>query len=458
MNCDGISCATPEPEPHKRVQSYIKCAPAVGRRGFAMVTDKNPPEGGLIGPPPSTDFGSLWSSQQNSAFPTIKFGYARSYDVIIVGAGINGALVAETLCDGTRTMLIVDRRAPASGGTSASTALIQHEIDTPLSTLNDAIGEDRASAFWHRSANAVERLCQRVSDLHIACGLERKHTLYLAGTELDADGMANEAEARNRTGIRAHFLRADCLKDQYGISRPGAIVSEISASANPVQLALGLLKEVSQRGGVIASPVEIIDVIPSGGRVHLLTTSGDYLSAAQVIFCTGCEFPSALTDIDHTAASTWAVATAPNAPVPDWMHRTLVWEASDPYLYIRLTPDGRLVAGGEDEEGGHAFRSEGKHHEKSHLILEKVSGLLNVDVGPAEFRWSGNFGKTPSGLPHIGAVPGLPHVYACIGFGGNGMTFSMIAADLLKAELNGRSDPDASLFAFPDGEHGRLSA
>jgi hypothetical protein len=28
----------------------------------------------------------------------------------------------------------------------------------------------------------------------------------------------------------------------------------------------------------------------------------------------------------------------------------MIWEASDPYLYLRTTPDGRVIRGGEDEE------------------------------------------------------------------------------------------------------------
>ena len=28
----------------------------------------------------------------------------------------------------------------------------------------------------------------------------------------------------------------------------------------------------------------------------------------------------------------------------------MIWEASDPYLYLRTTPDGRILCGGEDEE------------------------------------------------------------------------------------------------------------
>jgi glycine/D-amino acid oxidase-like deaminating enzyme len=28
----------------------------------------------------------------------------------------------------------------------------------------------------------------------------------------------------------------------------------------------------------------------------------------------------------------------------------LIWEASEPYLYLRTTEDGRVICGGEDED------------------------------------------------------------------------------------------------------------
>lgn len=38
---------------------------------------------------------------------------------------------------------------------------------------------------------------------------------------------------------------------------------------------------------------------------------------------------------------------------------------------------------------------------------------------------------------------------AMLGFGGNGITFSMLAAQLVCAEIVGRPDPDTGLFEFP---------
>jgi len=50
-------------------------------------------------------------------------------DVLIIGAGITGAMVADALASYGWKVTLADRRGPAKGSTTASTALIQYEID-----------------------------------------------------------------------------------------------------------------------------------------------------------------------------------------------------------------------------------------------------------------------------------------------------------------------------------------
>lgn len=86
--------------------------------------------------------------------------------------------------------------------------------------------------------------------------------------------------------------------------------------------------------------------------------------------------------------------------------------------------------------------------DKSARIAAKL-GLMfpHLDVRP-EFAWAGSFGITTSGLPYIGAIPRHPRIHAVLGYGGNGITFSRIAAEIVSASIDGLEDTDASLFAF----------
>jgi len=372
----------------------------------------------------------------------------QAYDVIVVGAGISGALVAEALTRAGKSVLVVDRRGPVSGSTPASTAMIQHELDVPLTKLRTLRGGEVADAAWRRSAKAVGALTALTQALEIKCELSVKPALYLAGNEMNADELAREAAARQAIGIRADLLDAERLRDDYGIDREAAILSNASASANPAQLAAGLLRKAKTRGATIAAPIEITDMAERDGSIALATSEGRVFVAEHAVFATGYEFLPQMQSPLHRVTSTWAIATAAMPHMPKWMHETIVWEASDPYLYFRAAASGRLIAGGEDEETSEKNTNNKVLRRKAAAIRRKLQELTGVRIGKVEYRWAAPFSVTKDGLPIIDRVPGFERVFSVMGFGGNGITFSMIAAEIVAGAIAGKADPDAHCFAM----------
>jgi glycine/D-amino acid oxidase-like deaminating enzyme len=390
----------------------------------------------------------LWLDSPRISVRTRAHPALSRYDAVVIGAGISGALVAHALAGAGRSVLIVDRRQPVRGSSIASTAMIQHEIDVPLTRLGAMIGPERAARAWQRSAGAVLRLEETVRSLGLDCGFRRRGALYLAGDGMGARALKREAQAREKAGIGARFLDAAALREAYGLERTGAIESDISAAANPGQLTAGLLRDLVRRGVEIVAGTEITDLRSLSDEVVLATGDGRLIGAGHAVFCTGYEFLRRLADKRHRIVSTWALASRTGLPVPGWLRDRLVWEASDPYLYLRVGTAGRLIAGGEDEEDDAAFRSAEKLLERTDAIRRKAEALIGVRIGAPAYRWAAAFGATATGLPLIGAVPGLANVHAVMGFGGNGITFSQIAAEIVSAAVNGTRDPDADLFAF----------
>jgi glycine/D-amino acid oxidase-like deaminating enzyme len=62
-------------------------------------------------------------------------------EVAILGGGITGALVADELVGEGVDVVLLDKRDIGHGSTSARTALLQYEIDTPLTELTKMIGQ-----------------------------------------------------------------------------------------------------------------------------------------------------------------------------------------------------------------------------------------------------------------------------------------------------------------------------
>ncbi|WP_281411079.1 NAD(P)/FAD-dependent oxidoreductase [Rhizobium lusitanum] len=388
----------------------------------------------------------LWAAMRGGSIRTSRAIIHKTYDVIIVGAGISGALMAHSLVGKGLRILMVDRRAPVKGSSLASTAMIQHEIDIPLHVLQKSMGVANAQRVWRRSASAVEQLAQIVRDLDVKCSFQRKKTLFLAGKEYGARALKAEVEARTEAGIGAQLLSAAILRERFQIDRTAAIDSTISASANPAQLTAGILRNAVILGTEIVSGVEIKDVRVFDEDVVLSTSQGALLSARHVVFCTGYEFLEWFANKRQKVISTWALASRPNIKRPEWLDRYLVWEGSDPYLYFRSTPDGRVILGGEDESVEEAYKDQAKRERKTKVLVEKLADLTGIAIGEPQFEWSAAFAVTPDGLPMIGNVPHMKNVFVTMGYGGNGITFSQIAAELISGEILGHHDADWDLF------------
>lgn len=390
---------------------------------------------------------SPWQDIRVRLPPRVRLSRDCSCDVLVVGAGISGAMVAESFSDAGLHVIVCDRREPLQGATSASTAMILHELDVPLAKLARRMPREEAGRIWRRSCLAVHALRERARTLGIGDELTEQDSLYLQGDVLDAKGLREEADARARVGLEVQFLPAGEVGERYGIARRAALLSGGALAANPRALAAGFLRAAAGRGAQLCAPEEIAEVRPMRAAVQATTRGGCRIRARHLVFATGYELPKHVPAHQYRIASTWAIATPRQSRHP-WPQDCLIWEASSPYLYLRTTADGRVLCGGGDEDIADGSARDALLERKGRWLQRRLSTLLPHIDHRIDYTWGGSFGVSRHGLPTIGAVPGMRHCHAVLGFGGNGVTFSMMAAQMLRNLLCGEGDADLDLVAF----------
>jgi glycine/D-amino acid oxidase-like deaminating enzyme len=367
-------------------------------------------------------------------------------DALIVGGGITGSLIAERLTRQGLDVVVIDRELPGRGSTIASTAMLLWEIDHSLSELTEVYGFERASRAYRASLDAVTGLKSLVLQLGLCCEMRDKNSLYLAAEDTGKD-LLEEHRIRERAGLPGDFLSHQMLLDSYGIARAGAIVSPGAADANPVQLSRGLLRMAVARGARLFEGEAV--AYDAASRAVCVQLDGGYqIEARSVILATGYVMPSIVQTTIQTVSSSWAIATRPQ-PQNIWKDGALIWEDSKDYLYARTTSAGRIIIGGEDSD--QATDPDARDRliaGKSRLLAQKLTALWPLANTDIEFRWSGTFDTTSDGLPLIGPVPGAKGIYAAYGYGGNGITFSFLAARLIGDLINGSGSPLLSDFAL----------
>src|SRR5690349_15219527 len=112
--------------------------------------------------------------RSNEPFWLVKNGIMHSYpslrkdancDVLIVGGGITGALMAHACVAKGYETILIDKREIANGSTSATTSMLQYEIDVPLYKLKELIGDQGAIASYLACKDAIYKLERLVKEI-----------------------------------------------------------------------------------------------------------------------------------------------------------------------------------------------------------------------------------------------------------------------------------------------------
>ena len=370
-------------------------------------------------------------------------------DVLVVGGGISGALIADELSAHGHDVAVIEQRDIGWGSTAASTALLQYEIDTHLVDLAQRYGENAAVLAYQACAEAIPAL-RAVAAAFSGVDCHPMHSLYYASKRGHHAVLQAEFALRRRHGFDVRWLEAAALQQEFGIDAPGAILSSLAARVDPYRLTYRLLMRLRKRGVGIYDRTVLDTLVPTARGVTATTADGLQIRCRHVVLATGYAGQHWLKQRVARNRSSYAFITDPIDPdLLGPLATTMVWESARPYLYLRSTGDHRLLIGGEDDALDIPARRDRRVAAKAARLLGKTARLFpQLPLQPA-FSWAGTFAETHDGLPFFGAhAQWGPRVLFAMAYGGNGITYSMIGAGLLRARIEGRRHRLAELFGF----------
>jgi len=368
-------------------------------------------------------------------------------DVLVVGAGITGALVSFHLAEAGFSTVVLDQRDVAWGSTSASTALLQYEIDTPLRELIPKLGESHAVRAYHACRDAIDLLRQLTSRLPDSCDFALRPSLYVAPDKKAARELEEEFALRKQHGFNVTWWEPDTFQQHFPFERPGAIHSVEGGQVDPYRLAYQILTVGQSMGLRVHDRTTVTDYNVTSRGATARTDRGFTVRAQHIVFATGYEATEFLDRKIVDLNSSFALVSEP-LPAPLWHEECLIWEHADPYLYFRTTADHRIVLGGEDEPFRNPAKRDALLPAKTKTLLRKFAKYFPDLPLEVAFAWAGTFGETKDGLAYIGQVPEFPRAFFTLGFGGNGMTYSILAANIIRDALRGKRSPYHDLFSF----------
>lgn len=396
--------------------------------------------------------------KSNEPFWLVKNGILESYpslkndencDVLVIGGGITGSLIAHQMIkDGYKTILI-DKREVANGSTSATTSMLQYEIDVPLFELTEMIGENGAVASYNACSKSIDDLEKISDEIKSTAGFERKKSLYFATKRKDLPWLKKEFEARKSAGFKVKWLDADEVQEQFGLEKTfGGILSNQGASVDAFILAHELLAFNVKKGLQIFDKTEMKSVKYHPDFNEVFTTEGFKIKTKKIIYCIGYESKDLIKEDFVQLKSTFAVVSEREKSLPGKLDKMLFWNTDEPYLYMRTTDDGRLLIGGGDEDFANPQKRDKIIGKKEGEILKNLKKVLPEYQFYTDFTWAGTFGETKDGLPYIGEHQKFKNSYFVLGFGGNGITFSVTGMEMASAFMKNTSHPLSQYFKF----------
>jgi glycine/D-amino acid oxidase-like deaminating enzyme/nitrite reductase/ring-hydroxylating ferredoxin subunit len=348
-------------------------------------------------------------------------------DVVVVGAGITGLMVATELANRGLQVAVVDRRTPAAGTTGSSTAKVTALHGTAIGQITQRHGLEAARRYVEANRLGVHQLRRTVARLDLDCGWAETWASIYTTDASALDGLQAEHAAALDAGLPVVYL--DEL--ELPVGAVGAVALEEQASIDPVRLCGGLVDRLRAAGHHVVSGCAVEGIEP--GPPPVVHTQMGTLTANHVVVATLMP----VVDPDGLFARvepmmSYALAATLRVPVPEGLHLGI----DEPTRSIRpLAPGSRTgIFGG----GGHRVGEQGDRTTQRDDLRAWVHA--HFEVASVEAEWSAHDLVPADGIPFIGRS-GMDGVLLASGFRKWGFSHAG-AASLLLADLVTGLEPE----------------
>lgn len=386
----------------------------------------------------STTFGfAEQAKQSNESMVQTYNARVKSWDIIVIGAGIIGLALAISLRRQGLRVLVVERGEPGREASSAAAGMLVGsgtEIPSPLQAL-----AAESARLYPEFAHELEDESGLKVDLR-----EQGTILLSAGGDFPSGAeMLSADKLLSLEPSVAPFESSDSSSGARG--RPPLpnqnryqATFVLERSVDPRALVAAAVKAARHRGVDISSGNEVRALLISGHRVSGVQTDKTSYSARIVVNCAG----------------PWAGCIAPLKfpvrPVKGQMLAVVggpalkhVIRGDEVYLVPRS--DGRIVIGSTLEDAGYNKQTDVETIQRLlHAARELVPALANAKVHD---DWAGLRPVTPDQLPILGETS-IPGYFVASGHYRDGILLAPITAQVMTELISGKpGSHDLSAFS-----------
>ncbi len=385
----------------------------------------------------------FWLSNTGFSPAPLLRGTARA-DVTVIGGGITGLSAAYHLkeADPALNVTLIEKEAVGGGASGRNAGFVRRSFGLNLRYSVFRFGKRRARIAWSYMDYAVNYLAEFIKKNALNCDFQQHNFLRFATNQNYLARLQTEVELAHNLGISGmQWLSYGQL--QQGFASPlmlGACEESGVGMIHPVKFLRDLRDRVIDKGVRLYehTPAEhVYDTSP----IRIETPEGEILSG-KVIFATNGfshRFPH-LRRLQIPAYS-YAILTRPLTDEElqgmGWEHCLGMKDMRNFPVYLRLTPEHRLLVGGGNIEFVSAQK---KVFRRSNRFLQDLIHYLGelfpqgkyIDI---ENKWKGTISIPLDMTPLIGHMKDPRFIYS-LGYVGHGIPMAL---------MNGRIITDLTL-------------
>ena len=368
-------------------------------------------------------------------------------DVLVIGGGIDGSITAYFLGKSGIDSVLIEKSRLGYMNTSCATALLEYQLDDHANDLRKFFTKEELLGIYKLGLRSLSDIDGIMASLGNECRYSKRDTLIYSLKEKDKNALLREYEFRLSGGLPVDFLDESNNPFAFPL-KCGIYAPDGGAECNPYLFTKQLLSSAEKSGVRIYENTEAKQIEKTGGSFIVTTSYGITVRCNKIICSTG--YNTRLFTSKRLCEKFLSYTIVTN-PLPNiaWKNRCLLQDNCDPYHYLRLSPDDRVIIGGEDILFKNDTIIQKKAEEKYKKLLSYLKELFPAfaDRTAIDYKFCGAFSATKNNLAVIGESPDKKNLFYNLGYGANGIIYAVYGAQMLINLFEGKTDEFAKFFS-----------
>lgn len=364
-------------------------------------------------------------------------------DVLIVGGGIVGAIANFYISQKYDTVL-VDKSRFGLGCTSCATVLLEYQLDDYAKDLSKYMNEEDVVRVYKMGLGSIDQISKFIKKYGNRCHFSLRPSLMYTNNMFNTKSIQNEYTFRVKYGFKAKLIDESNNPFPFKIKK-GIYCEDGGAEFNPYLFTKQMI-ENAENQDCLYENTEVDSVEKTKDGFIVYTNYKERIYCKKIIFATGYNFNF----LNQTLCKRDISYTIVTNPIEDLkiFNSALIQDDEDPYHYMRLLPDKRIIFGGGDTPSKGKPINDKKAKKKYKQLYKDLCNMLPdfANKIKVDYTFCGYFGWTDNNLGLIGETE-IPNMYDFISCGANGVINAFAGVQIILDEFNNIENPLSKLFS-----------